>query len=540
MPFQSEKQRRYLWANEPEIARDWTDTYGSRIRRDDGGITNVPLQAGAQNYLGEQEMVRVPKHWKSGKDHPKTELAYITKPELDLILKADFHGSLKEGPNVGPGGVMSLNDPATGRTGAEMSQMETRGTTGIGQHERATPESRDIRAGFVAAGAQPTTQDEIQAYNRSQWDQRFTPLHQRTKLGTQTGIGSGWKKFNPLSVIGGLFGNVGRIAGGILGMQKDWAGKMRGGINPETNKYYTQAEFEQKRQDRRNQASIDRILKTKGKYDSGLIDRDWDQSPLKQRLADLGYTGELAQGKNEFGLYTDRITPGDSGERIGEYWRDDQGIAGTQAYEKFSPNVALSKDMRSLQADAIPYETFGADQPVDKYAWDKVVDDKTPYEGTATQAAFVKDKFLQEQQFSKDKLNFQREKKYNVREYMLGSLDPAGEKGLVNLYRELRSADKTVGQLIKELQTGKYDVLGEKITNDLKEHILEKVNFGETFKEGKSLTNPFGAGTVDPEIRDNRLWIDEGKLEDKGAEQYLNIAEGGRITKALGGRSRDI
>ena len=38
MPFKSEKQRRYLWANEPEIARDWADTYGSRIKKDDGGI----------------------------------------------------------------------------------------------------------------------------------------------------------------------------------------------------------------------------------------------------------------------------------------------------------------------------------------------------------------------------------------------------------------------------------------------------------------------------------------------------------------------
>ncbi len=36
MPFQSEKQRRYLWANEPEIARDWTDTYGSRIEKSNG------------------------------------------------------------------------------------------------------------------------------------------------------------------------------------------------------------------------------------------------------------------------------------------------------------------------------------------------------------------------------------------------------------------------------------------------------------------------------------------------------------------------
>ena len=30
MPFKSEKQRRYLWKNEPKIARDWTDTYGSK------------------------------------------------------------------------------------------------------------------------------------------------------------------------------------------------------------------------------------------------------------------------------------------------------------------------------------------------------------------------------------------------------------------------------------------------------------------------------------------------------------------------------
>ena len=193
MPFQSEKQRRYLWANEPEIARDWTDTYGSRIRRDEGGITNVPFQAGAENHLGEQEMVTVPKYWKSGADHPETELAYITKPELDLILKADFHGSLKDGPNPGPGGVMSLNDPQTGRTGAEMSHMETKGTdprTG-----QVTKESQDIRQGFIGAGGTPTTQDEINAFNKSQWDQRHLPFSQRTTFTKKSGLGNAWKKF---------------------------------------------------------------------------------------------------------------------------------------------------------------------------------------------------------------------------------------------------------------------------------------------------------------------------------------------------------
>ena len=53
MPFQSEKQRRYLWANEPEIARDWADTYGSRIKKDDGGISQlVKSGPGRPGYQG--------------------------------------------------------------------------------------------------------------------------------------------------------------------------------------------------------------------------------------------------------------------------------------------------------------------------------------------------------------------------------------------------------------------------------------------------------------------------------------------------------
>jgi len=33
MPFKSEKQRRYLYANEPEVAKRWTDKYGSKPQR---------------------------------------------------------------------------------------------------------------------------------------------------------------------------------------------------------------------------------------------------------------------------------------------------------------------------------------------------------------------------------------------------------------------------------------------------------------------------------------------------------------------------
>ena len=109
MPFQSEKQRRYLWDNEPEIARDWADTYGSRIHKSDGGITNVAIQGGVDNYLGEQPQVKAPRKWQSSPDNPATELAYITEAEKDLILKANIHGGLEGGPNMGPSGIMSLD-----------------------------------------------------------------------------------------------------------------------------------------------------------------------------------------------------------------------------------------------------------------------------------------------------------------------------------------------------------------------------------------------------------------------------------------------
>jgi len=51
MPFQSDKQRRYLWANEPEIARDWTNRYGAA---NGGGILQlVKSGPGRPGYNGQ-------------------------------------------------------------------------------------------------------------------------------------------------------------------------------------------------------------------------------------------------------------------------------------------------------------------------------------------------------------------------------------------------------------------------------------------------------------------------------------------------------
>jgi len=33
MPFKSETQRKWMWANKPELARKWTEKYGAVIIR---------------------------------------------------------------------------------------------------------------------------------------------------------------------------------------------------------------------------------------------------------------------------------------------------------------------------------------------------------------------------------------------------------------------------------------------------------------------------------------------------------------------------
>ena len=60
------------------------------------------MQGGVKNYLGNQKMVNAPLKWRSGPQHPSTELAYITKKEKDLLVNQDLHGSLKGGVNRGP------------------------------------------------------------------------------------------------------------------------------------------------------------------------------------------------------------------------------------------------------------------------------------------------------------------------------------------------------------------------------------------------------------------------------------------------------
>ena len=87
----------------------------------------------ARNYLGKQKTVSdVPVKWKSGPDAPETELAYITKPEKDMIMKANIHDSLTNGPNTGPDGIMSLDSQGDYTRDRSPSRAEGSQAPGIG------------------------------------------------------------------------------------------------------------------------------------------------------------------------------------------------------------------------------------------------------------------------------------------------------------------------------------------------------------------------------------------------------------------------
>ena len=117
------------------------------------------LQGGVQNYLGKQPQVMAPRKWQSAPDKPATELAYITEAEKKLIMKADIHGGLERGPNMGPSGIMSLDSfgdadagMSGGLSGGDVSAAES-GSSFAGANTISDSYGAGLRGGYIASGA---------------------------------------------------------------------------------------------------------------------------------------------------------------------------------------------------------------------------------------------------------------------------------------------------------------------------------------------------------------------------------------------------
>ena len=216
------------------------------------------VQGGVKNYLGKQKEVTAPLKWKSGPNHPETELAYITKKEKDLLIKKDLHGSLKGGVNRGPSGIMSLNgfgsaDESQNVSGSQMSAAEAGDVTGFAGTgggadlppgvDRRNKTAEDIRSAFIAAGggqrvnpgffnSRDTVSPEEMARARAYARDRNNLFARGAMRNTR---GGGLMNF---FTSGGILGNMVRGIGQKMGLGKSFdepTYDMRGldSVNPE-------------------------------------------------------------------------------------------------------------------------------------------------------------------------------------------------------------------------------------------------------------------------------------------------------------------
>lgn len=96
-------------------------------------------QGGVLNYLGKQKTVNAPIKWKSSAKHPVAFLAYITKEEMDILIKKNIYGSLKGKPNKGPFGLPSLQGSGSGSEGAGSAAGGQGGSEGFSSDTGPSP-----------------------------------------------------------------------------------------------------------------------------------------------------------------------------------------------------------------------------------------------------------------------------------------------------------------------------------------------------------------------------------------------------------------
>jgi len=115
MPFKSNKQRRYLWANEPRIAREWTDRYGAA----DGGIMRVPFNLGSLPY---PEYFKLPP--------ASTGTSYTNTWTFPTDEEGEGEGEGGEGK--GQSGLLNyrpINTGGDGQTGLDQTWLSKKGDT---------------------------------------------------------------------------------------------------------------------------------------------------------------------------------------------------------------------------------------------------------------------------------------------------------------------------------------------------------------------------------------------------------------------------
>ena len=101
MPFQSEKQKKWMWANKPEMAREWTQEYGSKVKAKTGTMTKKDdkwIQKATKNMCKDKPC--------TGKKMNKPKKAFLGKMFRKSSTATPTSGSSSGGGSSGMGGLL--------------------------------------------------------------------------------------------------------------------------------------------------------------------------------------------------------------------------------------------------------------------------------------------------------------------------------------------------------------------------------------------------------------------------------------------------
>ena len=154
MPFKSEKQRKYLWANEPAIAREWTDKYGSRVKKQLGGGLNIGYHGSpwyqdilSQGFKGS----RIPTWAGFGKTFTSPSMNVAARYGTPIeVAQSARNFTLPFGGGIGKGGI-SFGAETPLRPGQATKGMDFMQRLRAGQYPNSATAQRLLRTGATAA-----------------------------------------------------------------------------------------------------------------------------------------------------------------------------------------------------------------------------------------------------------------------------------------------------------------------------------------------------------------------------------------------------
>ena len=129
-----------------------------------------------KNYLKSVKDITAPLNWKSSSDSPPTQLAYVTQPEIDMLVKANIHGSMNGKPNMGPKGIISLDGGGSYAAETKTDKKPKGASTGASQVQASQQQQQQFAQNVAAHQAQTG------GSHQSAWEQNQASEAEKERL----------------------------------------------------------------------------------------------------------------------------------------------------------------------------------------------------------------------------------------------------------------------------------------------------------------------------------------------------------------------